>query len=142
MRLLLAPGAAGPELREVRLDGDRRVAIDRALLEPCQEFLAPTLAVGCAGEEEELLRILAAEEAAEGVELRDPDDLLHALASGRAGAGEDQLADELRLLLRDYLGDHAAHREAVKVDLVEAERADEGDGVLGHRLDGVGRLAG
>ena len=29
----------------------------------------------------------------------------------------------------------------MKIDLVETQRADERDGVLGHRLDGVGRLA-
>ena len=58
------------------------------------------------------------------------------------GAGEDQLADQLRLVPGDHLGDHAAHREAEQVDLVETERADERDGVLGHRLDGVRRLAG
>ena len=44
--------------------------------------------------------------------------------------------------LRDHLGDHAAHREAEEVDLLEAERPDEGDGVVRHRLDGVRRRAG
>jgi hypothetical protein len=58
-----------------------------------------------------------------------------------AGAGEDQLADQLGLVLGDHLGDHAAHGESVKIDLVETQRADEPDGVLGHRLDGVWRLA-
>src|SRR5438132_3284748 len=141
VQLLLAPAAAGLELREVRADGGRRVTVDRALLEPSQECLAFTLAVRSPGEEEELLRVLPAQQAADGVELRDPDDLLHALAAGRAGAREDQLADELRLVAGDHLGDHAAHREAVKIDLVETERADERDGVLGHRLDGVRCLA-
>jgi hypothetical protein len=59
-----------------------------------------------------------------------------------AGAGEDQLADQLGLVLGDHLGDHAAHGESVKIDLVETQRADEPDGVLGHRLDGVWRFAG
>src|SRR5229473_1997879 len=119
MRLLLAPAAAGLELREVRADGGRRVAVDRALLESSQECLAFTLAVRGPGEEEELLRVLATQQAAEGVELRDPDDLFHALAAGRAGAREDQLADQLRLVLGDHLGDHATHGESVKIDLVE-----------------------
>src|SRR5205085_7934850 len=109
--------------------------------EPSQAPVALPLAVGGAGEEEELLRVLATQQAAEGVELRDPDDLLDALATGRAGAREDQLADQLRVVLGDHLGDHAAHRESVKIDLLETERAAERDGVLGHRLDGVGRLA-
>src|SRR5207237_6879430 len=34
-----------------------------------------------------------------------------------------------------------AHGEPVKIDLVEAEGADERDGVVGHRLDRVGGLA-
>src|SRR5207249_1590977 len=141
VRLLFAPAAAGLELREVRADRGRRVTVDRSLLESSQERLAFTLAVRGPGEEEELLRVLATQQPAHGVELRDPHDLLHALATGRAGAREDQLADELRLVPGDHLGDHAAHGEAVKIDLVETERADERDGVLGHRLDGVGRLA-
>src|SRR5215212_8934792 len=141
VRLLLAPAAAGLELREVRADGDRRVAVDRALLEPSQQRLALTLAVCGPGEEEELLRVLATQQAAEGVDLRDPHDLLHALATGRASAREDQLADQLWLVLGNHLGDHAAHGKSVKIDLLETQRADERDGVLGHRLDGVGRLA-
>ena len=67
--------------------------------------------------------------------LRDPH------AAGGAGAGEDDLADELRFVRGDQLGDHAAHREAEEVDLLETQRPDEGDGVVRHRLDGVGRGA-
>src|SRR5207249_8181117 len=122
----------GSELRKVRLDGDRRVAVASALLESCQEFLARTLAVRGPGEEEELLRVLTTQQAAEGVELRDPHDLLDALAAGRACAREDQLADQLRLVFGDDLGDHSAHGESVKIDLVETQRADERDGVFGH----------
>src|SRR5205814_4963124 len=49
--------------------------------------------------------------------------------------------DQLRLIAGDHLGDHAAHGEPVKIDLVEAEGADERDGVVGHRLDRVGGVA-
>src|SRR5439155_1301999 len=51
VRRLLAPAAAGLELREVRADGGRRVAVDRALLQSSQECLAFTLAVRGPGEE-------------------------------------------------------------------------------------------
>ena len=67
------------------------------------------------------------------VTLRDP------VTAGGTGAGEDDLADELRFVRGDQLGDHAAHREAEEVDLLETQRADEGDRVLRHRLDRVGR---
>src|SRR5207247_8456973 len=77
VRLLLAPAAAGLELREVRADGGRRVAVDRALLESSQERLALTFAVRGPGEEEELLRVLETQRAAEGVGLRDRDGLQH-----------------------------------------------------------------
>ena len=69
-------------------------------------------------------------------------DLVDVLPAGRAGPGEDQLADEIRVLGHECLGDHAAEGEGEDVDLVEAERADEGVGVVGHRLDAVGNLAG
>jgi hypothetical protein len=52
-----------------------------------------------------------------------------------AGSGEDHLAHQLRVLLRNHLGDHAAHGEPEEVDLIEAEGANEGDGVPGHLLD-------
>src|SRR5918993_4995237 len=53
-----------------------------------------------------------------------------------AGSGDDHRAHELRLSLRNYLGDHAAQGEPEQVDLSEAEGADEGDGVPCHLLDG------
>src|SRR5205085_9941137 len=121
--------------------GGRRVTVDRTLLGPSQERLALALAVRGPGEEEELLRVLATQQAAEGIELRDPHDLLHALAAGGAGAREDQLADQLRLVLGNHLSDHAAHGESVNIDLVVALRADERDGVLGHRLERLRLLA-
>ena len=70
----------------------------------------------------------------------DPCHLVDALAAGRSGAGEDELADELRLVLRDHLRDEAAQREAEQIDLIEPERPDEGDGVARHRGDRVGVL--
>ena len=47
-----------------------------------------------------------------------------------------------RFFERDDLGDHAAQREPEKVDLLEAERPDERDGVVRHGLDRVGHRAG
>ena len=58
------------------------------------------------------------------------------------GAGEDELADEFGVLDHEGLGDHAAEGEGEDVDLVEPECGDEGVGVVGHRLDAVGHLAG
>ena len=90
---------------------------------------------GRPGEEEELLGVLAGEQSSRGVEVGDAGHLVDAFAARGAGSGEDHLAHELRLLLRDHLGDHAAHREPEQVDLIEAEGADEGDGVARHLLD-------
>jgi hypothetical protein len=57
----------------------------------------------------------------------------------RAGSGDDHLAHQLGLLLRDHLGDHAAHGKSEQVDLIEVQGADEGYGVPGHLLDGPRR---
>ena len=43
---------------------------------------------------------------------------------------------------RDLLGDEAAEREAEQIDALELHRLEEGDRVVGHRLDGVRRRAG
>ena len=46
------------------------------------------------------------------------------------------------MLHHERLGDHAAEGEGEDVDHIEAERADEGVGVVGHRLDAIGNPAG
>ena len=51
-------------------------------------------------------------------------------------ASEQVGADE-----RDLLRNEAADREAEQVDLLELHRLDEGDRVVGHRLDRVRRRA-
>jgi hypothetical protein len=51
------------------------------------------------------------------------------------------LADQFGVLDHEGLGDHAAEGEGEDVDRLEAERADEGVGVVGHRLDAVGNLS-
>ncbi len=130
------------ELRLERLHRDRGVPVDGALLEPVDERAGGGLAGGVAVEEQELLRVRPGQRRAEDVPVRDPGDLVDVLAAGRAGPGEDQLADQVGVLDHECLGDHAAEGEGEDVDLVEAERADEGVGVVGHRLDAVGNLAG
>src|SRR5207237_4614829 len=98
---------------------------------------------GGPGEEEERLRVLQGERRSYDVEVRDGGNLVDALAAGRTRASENQLADEPGFLQRDGLGNHAAQGKGENVDLVEAERPDERDGVLGHRFDRVGdRAAG
>ena len=132
----------GLELGGIGPQRDRLVPVVRSFLQPGQEFLAGPAPGGCPGEEQELFGVGEGEQSPDGVQVRDPGHFVDALAAGGPGAGEDQLADQLRLVLGDHLGDHAAHREAEEVDLVQAQRADEGDGVGGHRRDGVRRRAG
>jgi hypothetical protein len=50
---------------------------------------------------------------------------------------EDDLANELRFLLRDDLRDEAAQGEAKEIDLLEAQRTDKGHSVPRHRFNGV-----
>jgi hypothetical protein len=105
------------------------------VLQPRQELLAGSAPVRSAGEEEKLLGVLAGQQSASGVEVGDSGHLLDAFAARGAGSSDDHLAHEPRLLLPDHLGDHAAHGEPEQVDLIEAEGADEGDGVARHLLD-------
>ena len=130
------------ELGLERLDRDLRVAVGGALLEALDERACGALAGGVAVEEQELLRVRPGQRRAQHVLVRGASDLVHVLAARGAGAGQDQLADELRVLDHQGLGDHAAEGEGEDVDLVEAERSDEGVGVIGHRLDGVGNRSG
>jgi AraC-like DNA-binding protein len=108
------PAVDGLELGEVRREGDRLVAVVRALLEPGQELLSGSPPTRGAGEEEELLRVLEGEQGPDGVEMGQSGHLLDALTARGTGAREDQPADELRFVLHDHLGDHAAHGEAAR----------------------------
>ncbi len=56
-------------------------------------------------------------------------------------ADEDQLANQVGRLQRDLLGNKAADRDAEHVDLGQAQRPDEGDGVRAHLLEAGRRLA-
>src|SRR2546427_7676254 len=133
--MLQAPAVDGLELGTIGPKGYRLVPVICALLQACQEILAGSTPIGSPGEEEELFRVLKSEQCSYDVEIRDRGHLLDALASGRTRAREDQPADELRFVLHDHLGDHAAHGEGEEVNLVETQRPDEGNGVLRHRLD-------
>ena len=60
---------------------------------------------------------------------------LHSLTAARTGAHEDQLADEIGRLQRDFLRDHAADREAEHIRLVQAKCSDESHRVSAHLLE-------
>src|ERR1700733_5321450 len=67
---------------------------------------------------------------------------LHSLTAARTCAIDDQPANEIGRLQSDFLCHHAADRKAKYVDLLKAERLDEGDGVSAHLLDRRRDLAG
>src|SRR5580704_8468335 len=66
----------------------------------------------------------------------------HALSAARTGTHEDQLADEIGSLQRDFLRDHAADREAEHIHLVQTKYSAEGDRVGAHLLERGRDLAG
>jgi hypothetical protein len=63
---------------------------------------------------------------------QDTGYLFDAFASCRAGAGEDDLVDKAGCFQHYVLRDETAKREAEQIDLLEAQRTDEGNRVLGH----------
>src|SRR3979411_695838 len=67
---------------------------------------------------------------------------LHSLTAARTCAIDDQPANEIGRLQSDFLPDHAADREAKYVNLLHAQRLDEGDGVSAHPLERRRDLAG
>src|SRR5229473_2244203 len=66
----------------------------------------------------------------------------HSLTTARTGAQEDQLADEIGCLQRDFLRDHAADREAEHIRLVQTKCSGEGHRVGAHLLERRRYLAG
>src|SRR6202030_3036705 len=67
---------------------------------------------------------------------------LHSLTAARTCAIDDQPPNEIGRLQSDFLRDHAADREAKYVNLLQAQRLDEGDGVSAHLLERRRDLAG
>src|SRR5882724_7426947 len=67
---------------------------------------------------------------------------LHPLTAARTCAIDDQPANEIGGLQHDFLRDHAADREAKYVNLLQAKRLDEGDGVGAYLLERRRDLAG
>src|ERR1700720_2501255 len=67
---------------------------------------------------------------------------LHSLTAAWTCAIDDQPANEIGRLQSDFLRDHAADREAKYVNLLQAQRLDEGDGVSAHPLERRRDLAG
>ena len=65
----------------------------------------------------------------------------HALAAARAGADQDQAADEIGGLKCDFLRDKAADRKAEHIDFRQSQRLDEGHRVGAHLLERSGHLA-
>src|SRR6266403_1412715 len=59
----------------------------------------------------------------------------NSLPAARTGAHEDQLADEIGRLQRDFLRHHAADREAEDIHLGQTKCSDEGDRVGAHLLE-------
>src|SRR3989442_9787998 len=53
-----------------------------------------------------------------------PGQRLHSLTAARTGAHEDQLADEIGRLERDFLRDHPTDREAEDIDFAQTKGSD------------------
>src|SRR5438034_2820366 len=111
VRRAAAPLLDRLQLRLQRLQLDRGVTVDRSLLEPVDERARGGLAGGVAVEEQELLRIRSGQGRPQDVEVGDTGDLVDVLATLRAGAGEDELADKVGVLEDEGLGDEAAEGE-------------------------------
>src|SRR5438093_3848864 len=67
---------------------------------------------------------------------------LHSLTAARTCAIDDQSANEIGRLQSNFLCHHAADREAKYIELLQAQRLDEGDGVSAHPLERRRNLAG
>src|SRR5205085_333831 len=85
---LESPAVDGFQLGAESPQGDGLVAVVGAFLQPSQELLPGPAPVGCPGEEEELLGVLAGEQCSRRVEVGDAGHLVDAFAPRGAGSGE------------------------------------------------------
>ena len=134
-RLLRAPVVDCFEMSPERGDGNRVVAVLGALLEPVEEVARGRPASWRRGEEQVVLRIAESDGTFDHVQVGQWRDLFDALAASGPGSGEDDLADKLGVFRCDDLGHESAHREPEQINLLEPERLNERDCVVGHLGD-------
>src|SRR4030095_6802030 len=137
VRGLMRPRAYGLQLSDEGTDRDRCVAILGPLSQSAEKVTGRPAAIRSLGEEEIVFRVLERQRALGHVAEGYRRDLVDARAPGRTGAGEDHFPNEPRLFMRNHLRNKASEREAEEVDLFQAQRSDEGDGILRHRRDRV-----
>lgn len=140
-RLLRAPCMDGLELGAERAHCNRFVAIVLPFLEPLHELSRRRFAAVGSREEPQLLGIPESQCGLDALADRPESNLADADTTGRSGTREDDLANELRFLLRDHLRDEAAQRESKEINLIEPQGTDKGDRIVGHGGHGVRRLA-
>src|SRR5436305_12022922 len=107
------------EVRTERGDGNRCIALVPPFLQSLQEFPRCSLAIGCFGEEEIILRIFERQHSFYRITDGDRSNFVDALTSGRTRARENGLSHELRFFLRNHLRDEATHGKSNQVDLIE-----------------------
>ena len=123
----------------IGLVGDRGVAVvGGALVQAAEEGVRGVLAGPRGFEEQEVLGVLALLGRLLSGPLEGGAGGCGTSGAGGRGGGQDDPADAVGVLLGDDLGDDAAQGVAEQVDRVQAEGVQEGDGVGGHRLEGVG----
>ena len=88
-----------------------------------------------AGEEEEVSWVLQGQRRLYVGDDGDLRDLVDTATTLGSGAGQHHPADEVGRLQCYDLSDTATEREPEQVDLLEPQRADEGDGVAPHLID-------
>src|SRR5436190_8723754 len=128
------PGMDSLEVSTERGNGNRCIAIVPPFLQSLQEFPSCSLAIGCFGEEEIILRIFERQRTFYRVTHGERSNFVDAFPSGRTRARENDLANELRFFLRNHLRNETAHGKSKQIDLIEAQRLNKGDRVARHRL--------
>src|SRR5438552_583896 len=84
-------------------------------LQSLQEFPSCSLAIGCFGEEEIILRIFERQRTFYHVTDGERSHVVDAFPSGRTRARENDLANELRFFLRNHLRNETAHGKSKQI---------------------------
>src|SRR4051794_38364388 len=127
--ITLSPGLDGGKLSLNGFLAYRRIKILGAFSQTLQEVVGCCLAVARLCKEQIMLWMLIGGTCLAKCVLNSVD-IHDAIAACRAGAGENDLAHQTRLLLRDDLRDETAEREAQQIDFAKTESVDECDGIL------------
>ena len=136
LRRLSAPSSDRLDLPQEGAGRRSFVPACLALLQPFQEGCRRLAAIGRGREKQIEFRVPQRQKAFDHQRPGHRPHLVDTFATRRPRAGQNELSHQVRCFQRDILRHKSAEGKAEQIDLLEAQRADQGNRIPRHFIDG------